>query len=77
MLVSENLSLFINKLTKQRRKKRHFCETSEHSKEREKRLGEKLFTNLMYTLERTINICKGLKTAVKWNPTENGVMETE
>lgn len=31
----------------------------------------------MYTLERTINICKGLKTAVKWNPTENGVMETE
>lgn len=58
-------------------KKRHFCETSEQNKERGKRLGEKLFTNLTYALERTLNICTELKTAVKQNPTENGVTEIE
>lgn len=62
---------------KEEKKKRHLCETSEHNTERNERLGEKLFTNLMHALERTLNVCTELKTAVKRNPTENGVTEIE
>lgn len=31
----------------------------------------------MHALERTLNVCTELKTAVKQNPTENGVTEIE
>lgn len=31
----------------------------------------------MHALERTLNVCTELKTAVKRNPTENGVTEIE